>query len=79
VTGGGAATISYSYDNLNRVTQTAAAGKTISYEYDKLGNRTKLIYPDSSFITYQYDFLNRLTGILDQGNATIAGYGYDLL
>ena len=74
---GGAAQISYSYDNLNRVTQAAAAGKTISYEYDSLGNRTKLVYPDASFISYQYDGLNRLTGILDQGGATIAGYGYD--
>ena len=74
---GPASANSYSYDNLNRVTQTTAAGKTISYEYDSLGNRTKLTYPDASFITYQYDFLNRLTGVLDQGGAAIAGHGYD--
>ncbi|MEL7190213.1 MAG: RHS repeat-associated core domain-containing protein, partial [Pseudomonadota bacterium] len=36
------------------------------YEYDKNGNRTKLTHPDGQFVRYDYDELNRLTGVRER-------------
>ena len=78
------ATVAYTYDALNRSTQvtttpTGLAATSVRYTYDKLGLRTKLTYPDSSFITYEYDALNRLTTIKDSTNLALASYTYDAL
>jgi len=51
--------------------------KTVSYEYYNNGLRKKLIYPDSSYITYHYDNLNRLIDIKDSSGNAIAHYAYD--
>lgn len=72
--------ISYVYDALNRVTQcTNHDSRITGYEYDLVGNRTKLTYPDSSYITYEYDQLNRLTNIKDESAVNIVAYDYDPL
>ncbi len=77
--------ISYTYDALNRITQVTTQGLSpqgtvpVSYEYDANSNRTKLVYPDSTYITYEYDQLNRLTAVKDQAGATVASYQYDAL
>jgi len=42
-----------------------------------VGNRTKLTYPDASYITYEYDNINRLKKIKNQGSSTLAEYTYD--
>ncbi|MFH1232191.1 MAG: RHS repeat-associated core domain-containing protein, partial [Planctomycetota bacterium] len=70
--------ISYVYDALNRVTSVNNSGKAVAYEYDFVGNRTKLTYPDNSYITYEYDQLNRLTSIT-QDAQPLAQYTYDAL
>ena len=68
------------YDNAGRLTSTATTypypsrslgEKTVSYEYDAAGNRTKLIYPEGTSISYTYDELNRLTDIRDD---SLVGY-----
>ncbi|MBU4477832.1 MAG: hypothetical protein KKH34_01890, partial [Candidatus Omnitrophica bacterium] len=79
-----ASNIQYAYDALNRVTQVTdqsaqLGAKTISYEYDVLGNRTKLTYPDNSYITYSYDEMNRLEKLMADGSSLIAEYEYDVL
>jgi|GEM_PF-441215 len=72
--------LSFTYDQLSRLTQAKdASGREISYEYDLNSNRTRLIYPDSSYVTYVYDSLNRLNTIKDQADVNIASYGYDAL
>ena len=78
------AALAYAYDALNRATQvttipTGLSATTVRYAYDKLGLRTKLTYPDGSFITYGYDELSRLTEIKDSTNLKLAGYTYDAL
>ncbi len=79
------ASLAYTYDALNRTKQVttdpagALAATMVSYTYDGVGNRTKLTYPDTSFITYQYDALNRVTTIKDAAAATIASFTYDAL
>ena len=72
--------MTFAYDALGRLTTTTNTfGKRIAYEYDAAGNRSKLYYPDGSFITYGYDALNRLTNIADNAELTIANFSYDAL
>ncbi len=71
-------TIHYTYDILGRVVQvTYPDGNTIGYKYNGLGSRTKLVYPDSDFITYNYDKLNRVKRIKDKASHIIVDYTYD--
>jgi len=73
-------TIHYDFDEANRVEAVTYPGsKVVSYLYDDNSNRTRLTYPDSTYVTYDYDQLNRLTYVKDQLNHTIAHYGYDAL
>ena len=61
------ASISQSYDALNRVVATRNlkyGNTTIGYEYDKNGNRAALVTPKGR-VTYTYDAKNRLTTIVD--------------
>jgi RHS repeat-associated protein len=69
--------ITYTYDSLNRVIGVNQNGKNISYAYDNVGNRTKLIYPDNSYITYEYDKLNNLNCIKNASGEIIADYSYN--
>ena len=64
----------YQYDADNRLTNrwTPAKGVT-TYTYDAVGNRTAIIYPQST-ITYAYDALNRLTNMVDGLGATHFSY-----
>jgi RHS repeat-associated protein len=59
--------VAYTYDNWNRlVTETRHISQqpyTTSYEYDTANRVTKLTYPDSMQILYEYDDLNRTTDI----------------
>jgi RHS repeat-associated protein len=71
--------IQYTYDARSRVTSSVENGKTVAYEYDAAGNRSKLIYPDATFVTYNYDQLNRLRGIRDEGGTNVAVFAYDAL
>ncbi len=71
--------LSYNYDALNRVVQAMQDGKTVSYTYDAMGNRTRLTYPDNSYVTYTYNSLNRLDQIQNAAEETIADFTYDEL
>ena len=86
-----AATINYTYDDLNRLTsETLADGMLIEYSYDSTGNRlTKKVTVGGSSTTtnYQYGVVNQLTSVNgtaytydDNGNMTSDGvrtYSYD--
>jgi len=79
------AALTFVYDALNRVLQAvtdpagALAATTVASQYDIAGNRTRLTYPDASFITATYDQLNRPDLIRTQTGGTIADLGYDAL
>jgi len=67
----GGNTISYAYDELNRITSvTDQFNQTISYGYDKAGNRTVLTYPGNKTVRYAYDMANRLDSLTDWLNKT---------
>jgi len=59
--------ITYAYDGFGRLTSetqnTDGVSRTVSSLYDVSGNRTRVTYPDGQFFTYNYDVLNRATGL----------------
>ena len=61
----GTGTTSYTYDELDRLLSVTSPGpKTVGYRYDLDGNQTKLIYPDSTAVTYTFDKASQLQSLL---------------
>ena len=58
-------------------------GQVLTYGYDGDGNRTQLTWPDNTFVNYDYDSLNRVHQIRENGATSGAGilavYNYDPL
>jgi RHS repeat-associated protein len=69
------------YDGFGELTSTTnnmgATTRTLAYAYDADGSRSQLTYPDSSFFTYVYDGLDRLTTIKEAGATAIASTIFD--
>lgn len=73
------------YDALGRKTsETSLIGATsraVSYEYDLAGNRTKMTWPDSFYVTYSYDSAGYAKRISENGgaasSANLGTYTYD--
>jgi len=68
-------TVVFTYDNRGRVSSvTDVWGKLISYSYDANGNKTQMSIGNRT-TTYQYDSLNRLTGMYENtGNTAVFAY-----
>lgn len=71
--------LTFIYDKAGRLTKTSQGSDTLNYTYDKKGNRTRLCYPNGSWINYSYDALDQLTNISDSSGNTIVGFTYDAL
>lgn len=75
--------ILYTYDDLSRLTHETAYGRTITHQFDLAGNRTRLTFPDSTFVQYTYDALNRMDQVRESGATSgvglLADYTYDQL
>jgi RHS repeat-associated protein len=73
--------ITNAWDALGRLTSTSTnmggTTRTLSYEYDLAGNRTRINYPDTSFFTYNYDVLGRLTLVRESGVNWLNGYSFN--
>lgn len=54
------------------------AARTVSFLYDADGNRSRITYPDSNYVDYRYDGLDRPLAILRSGSTAtpIANYSY---
>lgn len=77
---GAEAGVSYVYDGLGRLLwegQNLGVSLTVGNSYDANGNRTRFTFPDNSYFTYDYDGLDRLTAIKENGTTTIATFAYD--
>ncbi len=72
------ASVLYTYDALNRVTDVnyTSHGKSISYTYDAAGNRTGMTDPDSGNMSYAYDEANRLISLTNPAGQT-TNFTYD--
>ncbi|MFN3233634.1 MAG: hypothetical protein ACE363_15955, partial [Alphaproteobacteria bacterium] len=51
----------------------------MSYLYDPGSRRTRVTHPDGYFVQYDYDELNRLTTVKENGTVTLATYTHDVL
>ena len=68
------------YDTAGRITQIKdPKNRTVSYQYNLASQQTRLTYPDSSYVTYLYDQLGRVTHIKNQSGTSLAQYAYDAL
>ena len=77
--------IGYTYDTAKRITvETNTLGSSplaMSYQYDKASNRTVVTWPDGNYMDYDFDGLNRVFDIRENGATSGVGllvdYGYD--
>lgn len=69
------------YDALGRLTSSTSnmsgTNRTLSYQYDANGNRTRLTFPDTNYVVYDYDGLDRLTAAKENGGTVIASQSYN--
>jgi len=72
---GSALAVSYTYDEMGRVTAECSNNQTHQYEYDLAGNRVKATYSTGRVVETSYDGLNRPEAIVDGDRLT--RYGYD--
>ncbi|MBY0568167.1 MAG: hypothetical protein K2P70_12690 [Hyphomonadaceae bacterium] len=66
-------TQSFAYDQLSRVTSAGSPLGTVSYQYDAASRRTRMTWPDSFYVDYDYDLTNAVTGIRENGATSGAG------
>jgi RHS repeat-associated protein len=74
-------TSNYTYDALNRLaTVSDPQGRTYTYGYDANGNRASLGYPNGVTTSYEYNALDRLTGLTTKTavGAAVQAYAYTL-
>lgn len=69
------ATITRTYDGLDRLTQEVTAQGTLTYTYDNASRRATMTVAGQPIVSYTYDNANRLTNI-QQGTSTVT-IGYD--
>lgn len=80
-------TVTIDYDALGRDTNqstTFNGGSTVynvGYQYDAAGNRTRITWPDSVYVTYDYDPSGAVTAVRENGASSgvgvLATYTYD--
>jgi RHS repeat-associated protein len=64
------ATITRTYDGLDRLTQEVTAQGQLDYVYDNASRRTSMTVAGQTAVTYSYDNANRLTQV-QQGTSTV--------
>lgn len=72
------------YDGAGRLTSslttmpgTGTGAHLLQYQNDANGNRTRLTYPDSNYVTFDYDGLDRMTLVKEGGSTTVATFVYN--
>ncbi|MDE8650493.1 RHS repeat-associated core domain-containing protein [Novosphingobium album (ex Liu et al. 2023)] len=69
------------YDNAGRQTSSAnnvgGTNRILSYQWDANGNRQRLTFPDSQYVTFPYDGLNRMTALQQSGSSMGATITYN--
>lgn len=74
-------TLTFGHDSLGRVTSQGGSLGTASAQYDAAGRRTRLTWPDSFYVSYDYDLAGEMTAIRENGATSgigvLASYSYD--
>lgn len=76
----GADAVLMDYDVLGRIrsstTRMNGTSRTLGYAYDESSNRIRVIHPDNTVFTFDYDSASRLTTVRDP-STLLATLGYD--
>lgn len=64
---------------ISAATNVGGTARTLTYQYDADGNRTRITHPDTTYFTYDYDGLDRLTAIRENGGLEQVSLVYDPL
>ena len=68
------------WDGFGRQTSSTinmgGVSRAVGHGYDADGDRTSVTHPDSNYFIYNYDGLDRLQGITENGSASIVGQTY---
>lgn len=70
----------FSYSNPSTYLVTAVSsdfGLSLTYLYDGLGRLIKVIKPDNTFVSYQYDSNSFITAVLDTDGKILESHTYD--
>lgn len=74
-------TLTWTWDALGRRLSEQGPLGTVSYQYDLAGRRTRVTWPDSFYVVYDYDLTGATTAVRENGAASGAGvlatYAYD--
>jgi YD repeat-containing protein len=76
----GQPTISYAYDNADRLLSITQGGNVVSFVYDSAGRRTSQTLPNNVSTDYAYDAASRLAGLTYKNGPNTLGtltYTYD--
>jgi RHS repeat-associated protein len=76
----GQPTVTYVYDNANRLTQITQGTSTVSITYDGASRRSTLTLPNGVIATYGYDGASRLNSLIYTKGPSLVGnliYTYD--
>jgi RHS repeat-associated protein len=69
------------YDGFGRLTSSTVSmggiSRTVGRQYDADGNRLRVTHPDTNYFTYEYDGLDRMSTIRQNGATQIGSYDYD--
>ena len=72
--------ITNTYDGFGRLTSTQSTmggvSRTVSQGFDNDGDRTSVTFPDANYFDYDYDGLDRLSDVRENGSATIVSESY---
>jgi YD repeat-containing protein len=69
--------VTYTYDNMNRLTTITQGTNVVTLAYDDADRRTSVTYPNGNGLTYTYDAASQLTAITyKQGVTTIGDLSY---
>ncbi|HEU0225848.1 MAG TPA: transglutaminase domain-containing protein, partial [Steroidobacteraceae bacterium] len=74
--------IDYTYDVAKRLRTEVSFTRTLTFDYDANNNRTRLTWPDSLYVTYDYDAMNRVSKVRENhptAGMVLAQYSYDPL
>jgi len=79
--------VSNVFDGLGRLTSTTSSSSSdslqVSFQYDNDSNRTRVTWPDNTYVQYTYDALDHMDQVLENGSASgpslLARYSHDLL
>jgi RHS repeat-associated protein len=73
--------LSFTYDALGRVLTQHGPEGTLTSTWDPAGRRTKLQWPDGFYVNYDYDVLDEMTKVRENGATSgvgvLASYTYD--